>query len=46
MNENKPGNKYVEENRTFFCSELIAKAYKVMGILDPNTASASYFPGR
>jgi hypothetical protein len=24
--------KVVNENRTFFCSELIAKAYKIFGI--------------
>lgn len=25
----------VDKNRTFFCSELVAKAYKVCGIMIP-----------
>lgn len=25
----------VEKDRTFFCSELVAKAYKVCGIMEP-----------
>ena len=25
---------FVEEDRTFFCSELIAKAYKVLGVIE------------
>ncbi len=25
---------FVEEGRTFFCSELIAKAYKVLGVIE------------
>lgn len=29
------GAMYIEEDRTFFCSELIAKAYKILGIM-PN----------
>ena len=36
---------YIDEDRKFFCSELIAKAYKVLGILDDNgRASSSYYP--
>jgi hypothetical protein len=27
--------KYIDEDRTFFCSELVAKAFKVLGIIDP-----------
>ena len=38
--------KFVAENRTFFCSELVAKAYKVMGLLEPEGASSQYLPGR
>lgn len=37
---------FIEENRTFFCSELIAKAYKVLGIIQNDHRSCSnYFPG-
>ena len=25
---------YIDEDRTFFCSELIAKAYKVLGVIE------------
>ena len=36
---------FVEEGRTFFCSELIAKAYKVLGIIeDDEKACCNYFP--
>jgi hypothetical protein len=28
----------------FFCSELVASAYKLVGLLDPNTVSARYLP--
>ena len=32
-------------DRTFFCSELVAKAYKILGILeDDNKSSAKYYP--
>ena len=36
---------FVEEDRTFFCSELIAKAYKVLGIIEDDKASCKYYPG-
>ena len=36
--------KYVAEGRTFFCSELVAKAYKVLGIMNTDRPSASFFP--
>lgn len=36
--------KYISKNRTFFCSELIAKAYKVLGVMKTERASASFFP--
>lgn len=36
----------IEEERTFFCSELVAKAFKVLGIIeDDETASSSFLPG-
>jgi uncharacterized protein YycO len=32
-------------DRTFFCSELIAKAFKVLGIIENDTIScANYYP--
>jgi len=35
----------IDEDRTFFCSELVAKAYKVCGImLHTEEASANYLP--
>jgi hypothetical protein len=37
---------FVEEDRTFFCSELIAKAFKVLGIIeDDDKACSQFFPG-
>ena len=35
-----------EKDRTFFCSELVAKAFKILGIIEDNKkSSAKYFPG-
>ena len=35
----------IDESRTFFCSELVAKAYKELGILEnDNTSCAKFFP--
>jgi hypothetical protein len=34
----------LNENRTFFCSELIAACYKKLGLLPPDISSASYWP--
>lgn len=35
----------VDDDRKFFCSELIAKAFKVCGILqETKEASSSFFP--
>ena len=35
----------VAADRTFFCSELVAKAYKILGILENDSKSSSkYFP--
>ena len=38
---------HIEKTRTFFCSELIAKAFKVLGVLkNPDEKSSScYYPG-
>jgi len=37
--------KATDSRRTFFCSELIAKAYKVMGLLRHDVPSCLYLPG-
>lgn len=35
----------VEKEREYFCSELVAKAYKVLGILNHNNKSCTqYYP--
>ena len=35
----------MDEERTFFCSELIAKAYKVLGVIeDCKRSCANYYP--
>lgn len=36
----------IEEGRAFFCSELVAKAYKCCGIMRPtNEACSNFLPG-
>ena len=35
----------LEADKSFFCSELVASAYKRIGILDPDKAASSYWPG-
>jgi hypothetical protein len=36
---------FIEENRTFFCSELVAKAFKTLGIIEnDDTACSSFLP--
>jgi hypothetical protein len=35
----------IEENKTFFCSELIAACYKRLGVLPKDVSCASYWPG-
>ena len=38
--------KLIDERRTFFCSELVAKAFKVLGIVKNSNVSCSRFmPG-
>jgi len=35
----------IAADRTFFCSELVAKAYKILGIMEnDDTSSAKFFP--
>jgi len=33
-----------EEKRTFFCSELVARLYKELGLLNEDKASTRYYP--
>lgn len=36
----------IHEDRQFFCSELVAKALKVLGVIkDLNLSSTKYYPG-
>lgn len=37
-------NKFIDVDRTFFCSELIAKAYKILGIINDPRSSHGYMP--
>ena len=41
---NQPGRQYVDVNRTFFCSELVAKCYKCLDVFDTRLSSANFFP--
>lgn len=34
---------FVDKDRSFFCSELVAKAYKVCGIMQPTDEASSNF---
>ena len=37
--------KFVDRDRSFFCSELVAKMYKVLGIFKPDSKSSTqYYP--
>ncbi len=40
----KEGREFVNEDRSFFCSELVAKMYKVMGILATDMSSGGFYP--
>ena len=38
--------KLIEDGRAFFCSELVVKAYKICGILQPtDEACSNFLPG-
>jgi palmitoyltransferase len=37
-------NKEKEQERGYFCSELVAKAYKNVGLLDEKKSSCRYWP--
>lgn len=39
----KDEDKFLDENRTFFCSELCAKAFKVLGIMENDDVSCALF---
>ena len=34
----------LEGKGEYFCSELVAKAYKLLGLIDPSKSSNSYWP--
>lgn len=35
--------KYIDDDRTFFCSELVAKAYKILGIMEEDGRPCNHF---
>ncbi len=35
----------IKENKTYFCSELVASAYKCIGLLDKQVSATQYWPG-
>ncbi len=35
----------IPENKSYFCSELIASLYKFLGLLPAEICSANYWPG-
>ena len=35
----------VEEGRGFFCSELVVKAYKCVGLFESDESCANFLPG-
>lgn len=42
-NDTEDGNKLIAEDRTFFCSELVAKAFKLLGVIEDDDISCSQF---
>ena len=45
MMKNKSTFKGIDVNRTFFCSEFIANAFKLLGIIeDVGTSGTQFFP--
>ena len=35
----------IKDDKTYFCSELVASAYKRLGLLDKELAASKYWPG-
>lgn len=35
----------IKEDKSYFCSELVASAYKCMGILPKDISASQYWPG-
>jgi uncharacterized protein YycO len=35
----------IKETKSYFCSELVATAYKRLGLLEPEKAASKYWPG-
>ena len=38
-------NNIIKDDKTYFCSELVASAFKRLGILDSELAASKYWPG-
>ena len=45
LNRSETNRTIIDEERTFFCSELMAKAFKVLGIIqDDGTSCSQFYP--
>jgi uncharacterized protein YycO len=42
---NRDGAEEIKENKSYFCSELIASAYKRIGLLPEDISATQYWPG-
>ena len=42
---NKEKVRLIEEGRGFFCSELVIKAYKLVGLIQSDEACSNWLPG-
>jgi len=44
VNHSNEGTKYVDKERAFFCSEHVAKAYKILNVFDTELSSGKFWP--
>jgi len=45
MTETQDSEKLIEDDRTFFCSELAAKSFKILGIMvDDDISCTQFYP--
>ena len=44
MNKKNTKEDLYDENTTFFCSELVAAAYKFLGLIDENIPASNFWP--
>lgn len=43
MKQDNDSNELIDSDRTFFCSELVAKAFKLLGIIEEDETSCTLF---